>query len=154
MENSISVKDYKEIHRTPKAILVEIENSKYWFPLSKIEINSEVLEIDTKIFENKKFINENGLDSVKIFFKVEDYSEKVYKIVVKIKRENFESDKFIFIPKSQAETIEDDFLIVPKWVWDEKVNQIKKQEYEYYINNFEEKVCIEDYKVSNGKDWF
>mgnify|MGYP000355483912 CR=1 FL=1 len=51
-------------------------------------------------------ILENNLKIKKLYF--EDYSEKVYKLIVPIKKDTYEAEKFIFIPKSKVKELKND----------------------------------------------
>lgn len=146
MNNLITVKISSKIKETEKAMLLKIEEKNYWFPKSKINIIEDNIEIDKILFQeiiSKETVNK----LVEVYLKAEDYSEKVFKLILNITRENYKSTKFIFIPKSQVVKINDESLILPLWLWQKSCKDILEKEVLYYNTNFENKINEDDYNI-------
>ena len=147
MENSIKITNYKKIKETDKAILFEIENKSFWFPKSKITVNSDSIEMEKTFYEDT-IKNEVKEKQVQVFLLPEDYSEKVYKLNVPIEKGTYKTEKFIFIPKSKVTEIKSDSVIFPKWIWDKSLEEILKKEVEYYNKTYEEQITTNDYDIN------
>jgi hypothetical protein len=147
MENSIKITDFKIIRETAKAILLEIEKKEYWFALSKIKISSDCIEMDQAFFDiaTKKEIDSK---KVQVFLIPENYTDKVYKLIVPIEKGTYKTEKFVFIPKSQVQELKKDSVIFPKWIWEKSVNEILEKEVEYFNSKYEERITTSDYKIT------
>lgn len=147
MENSIKITDFKIVKETEKAILLEIENKTFWFPKSKISVNADSIEIEKTIYDeitNKEVVEKQ----VQVFLKVEDYSEKVYKLILPIEKGTYKAEKFVFIPKSKVKELKDDSVIFPKWIWEKSINEVLEKEVDFYNSKYDEKISTTDYKIN------
>lgn len=147
MENSIKITDFKIVKETEKAILLEIENKTFWFPKSKISVNADSIEIEKTIYDeitNKEVVEKQ----VQVFLKVEDYTEKVYKLILPIEKGTYKTEKFVFIPKSKVKELKDDSVIFPKWIWEKSINEVLEKEVEFYNSKYDEKISTSDYKIN------
>lgn len=118
----------KIIKTTEKAQLVEIENKRYWVPkkfISNGQINDEEFKLEP-------------VDNSKIGIKVpfEDYSEKSIKLNLKLRVDDVEKEKFMFLPKLLID-IQDDIIQIEEWFWKKKCEEIIQEEIEYQ-KQFEE----------------
>ncbi|WP_134344394.1 hypothetical protein [Flavobacterium psychrophilum] len=142
----MKITNYNIIKKTEKALLLEIEGKKYWFQLSKIDIKKDYIEIPQDIYDNA-MTNEVKVDCVKIFASFEDYSEKVFKLIVQIKKETYEADKFIFVPKATVVENASDYVVFPKWIWDKSINEILEKEVSFFNDKYSENCTINDYEI-------
>lgn len=142
----MKITDYKIVRETEKALLIEIDKKNYWFPKSKITIEKDCIEMD-KLFYETVLKEEIKEALVKVIAEAEDYSEKVFKINLKIKKDAYEAEKFVFIPKSKITELNDEFLIFPKWIWDKSIEEILDKEVEYFNKTYEEQITTNDYEI-------
>lgn len=147
MENSIKITDFKIVKETEKAILLEIENKKFWFSLSKITVSADSIEMEKTFFENTTK-NEVKEKQVQVFLIAENYSDKVYKLIIPIEKGTYKAEKFIFIPKSKVKEIKEDSVIFPKWIWEKSINEVLEKEVEFYNSKYDEKINTTDYVIN------
>ena len=142
----VQIKNYKTIKETPKALLIEIDGKKYWFQLSKIEIKDDCIEIPKYIYE-EAMEKEVKVACVKVFAPLEDYSEKVFKLVVGIKKEAYEAEKFVFVPKNTVVENLSDYVVFPKWIWEKSLEEILDKEVKYFNDKYNENCTTNDYEI-------
>lgn len=112
----------KIIKTTEKAQLVEIENKHYWVPkkfISNGQVDDEEFKLEA--VENNK---------IKIKAPFEDYSEKSVKLILKLRVDDMEKEKFMFLPKLLID-IQDDIIQIEEWFWKKKCEEIIREEIEY-----------------------
>ncbi len=139
-------KKCEKITETPKAILLKIDEKNYWFPKSKITLSGDTVEMEKEFFEKTTEVDIKE-ELVEIFLTFEDYSEKVYKLIVPIKKDSFEAEKFIFIPKSRVKEIKKESAIVQKWVWERSVEEMLDKEVEYFNKTYDDDITTNDYEI-------
>ena len=112
----------KIIKTTEKAQLVKIENKRYWVP-KKFISNGHVNDKEFKL---------EAVDNNKIGIKVpfEDYSEKSVKLILKLRVDDVEKEKFMFLTKLLID-IQDDIIQIEEWFWKKKCEEIIREEIEY-----------------------
>lgn len=139
-------KTCEKITETPKAILLKIEEKNYWFPKSKISLSGNIVEIEKEFFEKSTAI-EIKEELVEIFLNFEDYSDKVYKLIVPIKKDTYEAEKFIFIPKSKVKELKVESAIIPKWIWEKSLEDMLDKEVEYFNKTYDDDITTNDYEI-------
>lgn len=147
MENSIKITDFKIVKETEKAVLLEIESKTFWFPKSKINVSPDSIEMGKTFFEDTTK-NEVKEKQVQVFLVAENYSDKVYKLIIPIEKGTYKVEKFIFIPKSKVKELKEDSVIFPKWIWEKSLNEVLVKEVEFYNSKYDDKITSEDYKIN------
>lgn len=131
---------------TEKAYLIKLDSELFWFAISKVEINNNVLEMTEETFNSKVKV-ENNDSKIKVITNIEDYSVSSFKIYLKIKNADYETNKFLFFPKSKVTEFTENYLIVPKWIYDKSVKEVLEKECEFYNNKYSKSITPEDYKI-------
>jgi hypothetical protein len=140
------IKDYSVEKETEKAYLIKINNDLFWFAKSKVIIENGILEMTEEIFNNKTKLESNE-SMIIINTLVEDYSESSFKIILKIKKEEYQAEKFMFLPKSKIKEFTENSLTLPKWVYDRSLKEILKKECEFYNEKYTKEIEPDDYEV-------
>ena len=139
-------KNCEKITETPKAFLLKIDEKNYWFPKSKIILSGKTVEMEKEFFE-KSTATEIKEELVEIFLSFEDYSDKVYKLIVPIKKDTYEAEKFIFIPKSKVKELKLESAIIPKWIWEKSIEDMLDKEVEYFNKTYDDDITTNDYEI-------
>ena len=84
---------------------------------------------------------------IKIISSVENYSENSFKIILKIKKDDYKANKFMFFPKSKVTEHTDDFIILPKWIYEKSLNEMLEKESNFFKDKYKENVNIDEYEV-------
>lgn len=140
------IKEFKIAKETPKAYLIEIENKSFWFPKSKVKIENNVLSMEEDLFE-KNTKSEIVEDKIKVFETLEDYSENSFKAILKIKKDDYEAEKFMFFPKSKILEHTEEFYILPKWIFEKTTEEILEKECNYFNEKYSESITTHDYEI-------
>jgi len=140
------IENYSIEKETEKAYLIKLESDLFWFAKSKVEINNNVLEMTEETFNSKVKI-EKDVSNIKIITPVEDYSVSSFKIYLKIKHAEYESEKFVFFPKSQVSEFTENHLIIPKWIYDKSVQGVLEKECEFFNKKYEKNITPDDYEI-------
>ncbi|MFK7102217.1 hypothetical protein V3471_14705 [Flavobacterium oreochromis] len=135
---------------TEKALLIQTEDKLCWMPKSKINIGASSFFIDEEFYNKLEDITDKqSVKFIKFHTKNENYNSNTLKVFLKIKREDYEIEKFMFLPLSQIKEITDDFIIIPEWIYDNSKNAIIEKEINFVKEKYNKLVSFMDYEILN-----
>ncbi|POR17418.1 hypothetical protein BWK57_14145 [Flavobacterium columnare] len=144
----MEIKNFEIKKETEKAYLIETEDKLSWIPKSKINMGNSSFFIDEELYNKLEDIREKQkVRFIKFFTKSEKYNENTIKCFLSLKIEDYEMEKFMFLPISQIKEQTEEYIIIPEWIFHNSKNSIIEKEIDYVKEKYNKMVSFPDYEI-------